>query len=82
MTTKDYLHQLIDKLPENSTGAAEHFLEHLVDTGDPVLRALWAAPLEPLTDKERDAIEAGWEDIRADRTVTLEQVERELHDRQ
>ena len=82
MTTKDYLHELINRLPENSTDAAGHFLEYLADTDDPVLRALWEAPIddEPLSDEDRASLAAGWEDIKAGRIVTLEEVERELGD--
>lgn len=84
MATKERLHELIDKLPENTTGAAEHFLEYLMDSEDPVLRALWDAPLDtqPLTYEEAAALLQGWEDIKAGRTVPLEEIEQELRDRQ
>lgn len=48
-----------------------------------MLRALWEAPIgdEPLTDEDRAALSEGWEDVKAGRTVSLEDVERDLRDR-
>ncbi len=83
MTTKDRLHELVNGLPESSTDAAENFLQYLTDTADPVLRALWTAPLtdEALSESELAEIEAAWEDFRKGNTVSLQDIKKKLDNR-
>jgi len=62
-TAKAFLHDLIDRLPENVLEQAGRVLVALVD--DPVYRGFLAAPLddEPITEEDIEAIE----EARADR---------------
>lgn len=63
MTVKEKLYRLVNVLPETELVAAERYLEYLAHSADPVALALELAPDddEPLTDRERAAIRAGWE---------------------
>lgn len=80
MTTKERLHQLIDRIPESSSGRIEEYLEYFLETGDPVLAALKSAPVddEPVTEDERAAAAEGWDDYRAGRVVSHEAIKREF----
>ena len=80
MTTKERLHQLIDRMPESSSGRVEEYLKYIVETGDPVLAALKAAPVddEPETEEERAAVNEAREDVRAGRLVSHEDIRREF----
>lgn len=78
---RDDLHRLVDELPENELNAARRYLEFIRETGrDPVRWALENAPLddEPETDEEKQAVEEGKADIRAGRTMTSDELRREL----
>ncbi|HZR98029.1 MAG TPA: hypothetical protein VFE37_04940 [Chloroflexota bacterium] len=78
MMTRDALYHLIDELPDDAMDAAAEYLAALRD--DPLLRALLNAPWddEPETEAERLAAREAEEDFRAGRTVSLEQLQREL----
>ncbi len=81
MTIKEALHRLVDELPEAELPAAKRYLEYLRNVGaDPVLRSLMEAPVddEPLTPEEEAAVAEAYEDLRCGRTVTMEEVKREL----
>lgn len=81
MTTKEHLHKLIDRLPDSTLETVEYFLESLnASPDDPVLRALMEAPWddEPETEEERIAVQEAWEDVKAGRVFTLDDVKREL----
>ena len=81
MTLRKELWQLISKLPANELYAAKRFLEYLAAQGDdPVLQALKNAPVsdEPLTDEDRAALDEAYEDIRADRLISHEELKRRL----
>ena len=81
MTIKDDLHRLIEELPDGEAHAARRFLEYLRNVGsDPLLKALMEAPEddEPETEEERAAVAEAYEDIKAGRVVTMEEVKREF----
>jgi len=81
LTTRERLHQLIDQLPESELDRVGRLLDDLRAHEDPVLRAFLEAPDsdESLTDEDRLAIEEGWEDIRAGRVASHDEVMRRLH---
>lgn len=76
--TRTALRKLIDQLPESELVAAHRYLCYLRDEGDPLLRVLKEAPIddEPETEEERRAVEEAWEDVRAGRVVSHEEVKR------
>lgn len=80
MTTKDRLHQLVDRLPETEVGVAERVLEALTKACDPVQWSLEHAPIddEPLTDEERAAIDEGWAAAARGDVLTDEEMARRL----
>jgi len=80
MTTKERLHELVDRLPEGSENHAEEYLRYLLESGDPVLAALKSAPLddEPETQAERKAAEEARKDVQANRVVSHEAILREF----
>jgi hypothetical protein len=59
--------------------AAERFLEFVHEHGDPLLQKLTRAPLddEPVTEEEEAGVREAWEDYRAGRVTTLDELERE-----
>ncbi|MDE2815351.1 MAG: hypothetical protein OXM03_06530 [Chloroflexota bacterium] len=78
---KERLHRLIDGLPASELRAAERFLEYLQHVGSASLYGqLMAATLddEPETPEEADAVREGLADIRTGRTVSHEELKREL----
>ena len=76
MATKEDLHKLIDKLPEDEIQAATLYLQHLQNRNDPVLAALLNAPEddEPETEYECQAVAEGMEDLEAGRMVTSAEI--------
>lgn len=58
---KERLYRLVDGLPEGALDTAEHVLETLSTSDDPVVRALINAPEEdePPSDEDRAALEEG-----------------------
>lgn len=76
---REELKHLVDEVPESELEAAKRYLEFLRDV-DPIRRALDAAPLddEPLTDEEREAVEEAESDIRAGRTMSMDEFKREF----
>ena len=79
-TTRDALHRLVDELPKRELSAAWRYLEYLRNMGDPVLRAFLEAPEddEELSEDEAEALREAYEDVRAGRLTSLEEVKREL----
>jgi len=80
-TTKDELHQLVDRLPEAEAQAARRFLQYLCDLGeDPVARTLREAPFddEPLTAEEEEALEQARQEAERGQLTPHEEVLREL----
>ncbi|MBI4504565.1 MAG: hypothetical protein HY691_03440 [Chloroflexi bacterium] len=80
-TTEDLradLRRLVDQLPESELHTARRFLLRCVH--DPLLRKLLEAPEddEELTEEDVVALAEAYEDIKAGRVYTLEEVKREL----
>ena len=78
---KERLHRLVDGLPASELRAAERFLEYLQHIGGaPLYVQLMAATLddEPETPEEAGAVREGLADIRSGRTVSHEDLKREL----
>ena len=69
----------MDRLPDAEGLAAERYLQYLTAHGDPLLRAVLAAPedQDELSESERRLLDEGREDLAAGRTHTLSEVERE-----
>ena len=66
MTAKEELHRLVDQLPASEWEHAKSVPEELCDDADD----------RPLSSETLASIERGLEDIRAGRTITLEELER------
>lgn len=80
-SAKERLHRLVDALPSSEIRAAERFLEYLHHIGSASLyHRLMAAAAddEPETPAEADAVCQGLSDIQAGRTVSHEELKREL----
>lgn len=78
---KERLHRLIDGLPASELRTAERFLEYLQHVGSASLyRQLMAASTddEPESPEEAAAIREGLADIRSGRSVSHEDLKREL----
>ena len=78
--TKERLHESVDALPEGKIGAANKYLECLVNECDPVLQAFLNAPEddEPLSEDELKAIEEGRKAVAEGRVELWEDVQKEL----
>lgn len=76
---REEMHRLIDQLPEDELKVARRYLEYLRDV-DPVRKALDAASVddEAETEEEREAVKQGEDDISAGRTLTTDELKREL----
>lgn len=76
--SRDTLHALIDRIPEEELPAAKRFLEYL--TISPAVRAALSATPddEPVTEADIDAIRRAHEDVRAGRVVPHEEILREF----
>lgn len=79
--TKAHLRRLVDRLPDSETESARRYLEYLLTTADPVLRAFLLAPEddEPVTPDDLAAIKEGLKDLKAGRVYSREQMRQELH---
>jgi hypothetical protein len=65
VTTKEFLHQLVEELPDDELREAHAFLEYLrLRKADPVLRAALLAPLDDEPDDPAEDAEAaeGWQE--------------------
>ncbi len=80
VTARQQLHDLVDDLPDDEIPAARRYLEYLRVVGDPLLRALSAAPLddEPETPEEAAAVAEAYADVAAKRTVSQDEARRRL----
>ena len=76
--SRDTLHELIDRIPEEELAAARRFLEYL--SVSPAYRAALSAPPddEPVTESDAAAISRAQEQVRAGKTVPHEDVMREF----
>jgi len=77
---KERLHELVDRIPEGEVQAAERYLEYLAWHGDPLLRKLLEAPYddERVSEEEEAAVREAWDDVRAGRMHSLEEVKKEF----
>lgn len=79
---RDELHRIIDAIPEDKLQAIGRLLKDAVDIAidDPVRRALANAPLddEPESEEEKRAAEEAEADFRAGRTMSTDELKREL----
>jgi hypothetical protein len=71
---------LVDDLAEKDLVAAKRYLAYLWNTRDPLRQSLMEAPYddEPLTEEDIAALDEAWEDVRAGRLVSMEEVKIEL----
>lgn len=79
--SREELHRLVDELPANEVEHGLRYLKYLHEMGeDPVRHALENAPDddEPETDEEREGVQEAESDIRAGRTMSTDELKREL----
>lgn len=75
------LHRLVDALPVGEVSAAERYLEYLHRFGsDSLYQQLMSAEVddEPETPAEKEAVREGIADLQAGRSISHEEVKREL----
>jgi len=74
------LHRLVDELHERELETMEMFVEFLRKRGDDFMRKLLDAPAddEEASDEEVAGVREAWNDYRAGRVQTLEEVKKEL----
>lgn len=77
---KERLYRLVERIPDEDIRAAERYLEYLAERGDPFIRKLMNAPLddEPVTEEEEAGVREAWEDYKAGRVHSLEEIKQEL----
>ncbi len=77
---RERLYRLVDGLPEQAVDTAEHLLETLSDSDDPVVRALMDAREDdgPTSDEDRAALEEGRAALEAGDIVSDDVVRKEL----
>lgn len=78
---REDLHRIIDEIPEGELAGVHRYLRYVRDVGqDPVRRALDNAPLddEPETEEEKMAVEEAKADFKAGRTMSTDELKREL----
>ena len=80
MTTRERLHELVERLPEEDVEAALRLLAGVGQEGDPVLRALANAPIddEPESAEERAAVEEGLRDLHEGNLVSSDVIRDEI----
>lgn len=80
MTTKETLHKLVDRLPEDEWEAVHQILEERLAKHDPVLRAFLNAPEddEPETEEEKAAVAEAYEELKAGEGLSHEDVKKRL----
>ena len=76
--TREALHELIDRIPEEEIVAAQRFLEYLARSA--AFRATLSAPPddEPVTRGDAESIARAHDDTRAGKVVSHEEVLREF----
>jgi hypothetical protein len=81
VTTKERLHQLVDELSESEADDALRYVASRRE--DPLIRRLDSAPLEDeeISPEEEAAAAEGRADIAAGRTISHEELLRELEDK-
>jgi hypothetical protein len=76
--SRDTLHDLVDRIPEEELAAAGRFLEYLAVS--PAYRAAFFAPPddEPVTDADAAAIARARDEVRAGRVISHDEILREF----
>jgi len=76
--SRDTLHNLVDRIPEEELPAAQRFLEYLAVS--PAYRAaLSAAPDdEPVTESDATAMDRAREEVRAGKVISHDEILREF----
>lgn len=76
--SRDALHDLVNRIPEEEVPAAKRFLEYLAVS--PAYRAALSAAEddEPVTEADAAAIARAHEDVRAGRVVSHDEILREF----
>jgi hypothetical protein len=76
--SRDTLHHLIDRIPEEELPTAKKFLEYLAVS--PAYRAAFSAPPddEPVSDEDAAAIARAKDEVQAGRVVSHDEVLREF----
>jgi hypothetical protein len=76
--SRDTLHDLVDRIPEEELPAAERFLEYLAVS--PAYRAAFFAPPddEPVTDADLAAIARARDEVRAGKVISHDEILREF----
>ena len=76
--SRDTLHELVDRIPEEELPAAQRFLEYLVVS--PAYRAALSAPPddEPLTEADVAAIARARDEVRAGKVIPHDEILREF----
>ena len=76
--SRDILHGLIDRIPEEELPAAKRFLEYLAT--NPAYRAALSAPLddEPVTETDAAAITRARDEVRSGMVIPHDDVLREF----
>jgi hypothetical protein len=80
MASRDSLHRMVDDLPETEIPRAERILEALRETAERPLYSLENAPEtdEPETPEEATAVAEAWREHREGKSITTEELKREL----
>lgn len=76
--SRDTLHDLVDRIPEEELAAAQRFLEYLAVS--PAYRAALSAPPddEPLTEADATAIARSRDEVRAGKVIPHDEILREF----
>jgi hypothetical protein len=79
-TTREAIHHLVDELPKDELADARLYLQYLCSGRDPLIKKLLDAPYddEPETEEERAAVAEALEDLKAGRTIPMEEIRREF----
>ncbi len=77
---RETLHKLVDKLSADELVDARLYIDYVRSDHDPLIRRLMLAPHddEPETEEERQAVAEARDDVKAGRTIPLEEIEREF----
>lgn len=80
MSPRDALHRLIDDLPEGEIPRAERVLQALKEAAEAPSYTLETAPMddEPETPEEAAAVAQAWREHREGKSLTTEELKREL----
>ena len=76
--SRDTLHDLVDRIPEEELPAAQRFLEYLAVS--PAYRAALSAPPddEPMTEADAAAISRARDEVRAGKVIVHDEILREF----